>query len=348
MKRTLGSSREMPNNTFLCPHSYVTYQPDVVNQAYASYIVNIVLNCMFCLPAAVLNGLVVIAVFVTPSLRRPSNLLLCSLAITDLGTGLVAQPMHAASRAAEVVGDFPTFCTTWLYSRVIGRWLTNASLYTVTAISVDRVLAITLGYKYRSIITTKKVIAVLSVLWAIAALIACVRLFAHKRIFLPTVAYSYILCIFIMSFAYFKAFRALERYQCQGAESAIDVPTYKRSLHTMLYIVTFVVVCYLPFIILATYHAITGRNPVERAAWTIVDTVVFLNSVLNPILYYWRLAEFRNAVWDILRRCCRCERTSGEFGTTEGTTAIGQFTVVEEPERGERNCDQQASGYDLA
>ena len=142
----------MSNNTFRCPHGYVSYAPDAVQKAYASYIVNIVFNSVFCLPAAFVSALVIAAVFTSSKLKKkPSNVLLCSLAFTDLGVGLVAQPLHATSRAAEVVGDFPTYCVTWLVSRVVGRWLSNASLYTLAAISIDRVLAIHLKTRYRTV-----------------------------------------------------------------------------------------------------------------------------------------------------------------------------------------------------
>ena len=300
----------MANNTFRCPHDYVSYAPDAVQKAYASYIVNIVFNSVFCLPAAFVNALVIVAVFTSPRLKtKPSNLLLCSLAFTDLGVGLVAQPLHVASRAAEVVGDSPTYCVTWLVSRVVGRWLSNASLYTLAAISVDRVLAIHLKTRYRTVVSSKRIAAVLVVVGCVAALIACVRLFATVGNFLLVVACSYLFCLGLMFLAYMKSFQALrvhqKNVQQHGGSAAINVAGYQRSLHTMLLIVGCSLLFYLPFICLSTYLAFTGRNPVERAAWTIVDLLVFMNSVVNPLFYYWRIPDFRRAIQDILRKCSR-------------------------------------------
>ena len=292
---------------FLCPHGYVTYKPQVVSDAYASYIVNIVFNSVFCLPAALVNALVIAAVFTSPALHRPSNMLLCSLAFTDFGVGLIAQPLHATSRAAEVVGAFSTYCTTWLTSRLIGRWLSNASLFTLAAISLDRVLAIVLKTRYRPTVTSRRVFAAIVVMWFLAALIACVRLFAPRKVFLPTVAYSYLVCLVIMFITYCKSFRALRAHQRDVQSHSTDIKGinvvgYRRSLNTMLYIVAVTLVCYLPFILLGTYQAVTGRNPVERAAWTIVDAFVFMSSVFNPLLYYWRIPDFRRAVRTLLRK----------------------------------------------
>ena len=300
----------MLNSTFRCLHGYVSYAPEAVQKAYASYMVNIVFNWVFCLPAAFVNASAIAAVFTSPRLKtKPSNLLLCSLAFTDLAVGLVAQPLHAASRTAEVVGDFPTYCVTWLVSRVIGRCLSNASLFTLAAISVNRVLAIHLKTRYRTVVTSKRIVAVLVVVWCVAALIACVRLFATVGNFLLAVASSYLVCLAIILVAYLLSFKFLrvhqENVQVHSGSSNVNVTGCQRSLHTMLYIIGFTLMRYLPYICLGTYLAFTGRNPVERAAWTIVDLLVFMNSVFNPLFYYWRIPDFRRFVRRLLGKCKR-------------------------------------------
>lgn len=55
------------------------------------YIFRIVLYILTMPLIILLNALVVVAVYKTPELHTPSNVLLCSLALTDLGTG---QPSH--------------------------------------------------------------------------------------------------------------------------------------------------------------------------------------------------------------------------------------------------------------
>ena len=176
----------------------------------------------------------------------------------------MAQPLHAASRTAEVVEDFPTYCVTWLVSRVVGRWLSNASLFTLAAISVNRVLAINLKTRYRTVVTSKRIVAVLVVVWCVAALIACVRLFATAGNFLLAVASSYLVCLAIILVAYLLSFKYLrahqENVQVHSGSSNVNVTGYQRSLHTMLYIIGFTLMCYLSYICLSTY---TWRSPDE-------------------------------------------------------------------------------------
>ena len=119
----------------LCPHKYEAHLPDVVSKGYAFYIANIVINSITCVPAAIVNALVIAAIYRTEGLHSPSNILICSLAITNFITGSLAQPLHVISRIAEVKNYFKTFCSTWIISRVLANWLAKACLLTLTAIS---------------------------------------------------------------------------------------------------------------------------------------------------------------------------------------------------------------------
>ena len=51
-----------------------------------------VLNVALCLTAVVTNSAMLIAIWKTPSLHSPSNILLANLALSDLGVGLIVQP----------------------------------------------------------------------------------------------------------------------------------------------------------------------------------------------------------------------------------------------------------------
>ena len=57
-------------------------------------IVNAILNIPLRPFAIVGNALIFISLVRTPSLLSPSNVLLLSLALTDLGVGLVVQPYY--------------------------------------------------------------------------------------------------------------------------------------------------------------------------------------------------------------------------------------------------------------
>ena len=59
------------------------------------------------LPTILLNALVIIAVATRHRLRTPSNILLASMAGTDLFTGLIVQPIVVAVHLKRILGDGP-------------------------------------------------------------------------------------------------------------------------------------------------------------------------------------------------------------------------------------------------
>ena len=66
--------------------------------SFVNDVVLSIINVPFCVLAFLGNLTVIIAVIQTPSLQRPCNILLCSLATTDCLTGLVTQRLFIAGR----------------------------------------------------------------------------------------------------------------------------------------------------------------------------------------------------------------------------------------------------------
>ena len=101
------------------------------------------------------NSLILVAPHKESSLHPPSKLLYRCLATTDLLVGLVAQPLNALCWMS-VVHEQWSLCR---YARDAG-YITSyllilVSLMTMTAISVDRLLALLLGLRYKQIVTLK-------------------------------------------------------------------------------------------------------------------------------------------------------------------------------------------------
>jgi len=98
-------------------------------------IINCVLNAPLMLVSIIGNSLVLIAILRSSSLRSPSIVFLRSLAVPDLLVGLAVQPVFIATLFNS--GDSLLQSYNMLASSCCG-----VSLCTMTAISVDRVLAL--------------------------------------------------------------------------------------------------------------------------------------------------------------------------------------------------------------
>ena len=105
-----------------------------------------------------LNILTIHALRKTSSLPKPLKILLLSLAVSDLGVGLLAQPLHIAKMvnpANSTSALVYTAKAVFIYS----------SFFSVVAISVDRFLAIHLHLRYQELVTHKRIVAVVISIW---------------------------------------------------------------------------------------------------------------------------------------------------------------------------------------
>lgn len=269
----------------------------------------LVLNIFLAIVTILGNKLILVALHHESSLHPPSKLLLRGLATTDLCVGLISQPVCVAFWVSIVVKNW-TICR---YSRmlrfILGYLLGSVSLLTLTAISVDRLLSLLLGLRYRQVVTLKRTYLILAVIWVISTLAAVISLWND----LITTWYGYIgisLCLVISSFSYSIIFWKLRQHQTQShvqtnAEtSPLNVTRYKRAVTSALWLQLALITCYLPYEITDIIYNLKDLTPSVFLAAQCGIILIYLNSALNPILYCWKIAEVRQAVKDTLRKWC--------------------------------------------
>ena len=113
------------------------------------------LNIFLSIAAFLGNTLILVALHKETSLHPPSKPLYRNLAITDLYVGIIAEPLYV-TYITSVVNERWDIChyANWA-ARFSGQTLCSVSLGTLTAISVDRLLALLLGLRYRQVVTLK-------------------------------------------------------------------------------------------------------------------------------------------------------------------------------------------------
>ena len=273
-----------------------------------------VLNCVFLLPGIIGNVLVILAVWRTPSLQTPSNALLMSLATSDLAVGLLAQPSFSAWRISQMAGDIKVHCLAGVVSESFGWLLAGVSLFTITAISVERFLAVHLHLRYHDIVTRRGIAKVVLGFWLLWITITVLRFFVVNRKILRIIAVIFlVITSAIMLLAYIMIYRLVRRHQLQisrqqcftrspddNRNKNIDMVRYKRSTITMLYILGFFLLCYFPFLLVMLVELATGETLQSKAAYLYTVTSIFINSALNPLIYCWRMMEIRMAIRKII------------------------------------------------
>ena len=120
------------------------------------------INILLFTTAILGNSLILVALHKESSLHSPSKLLYRCLATTDLLVGLVTQPLYT-TYWMSLVHEHWSLCQ---YARdavyVSSYALCSVSLLTLTAISVDRLLAMLLGLRYKEIVTLRRTYIILA------------------------------------------------------------------------------------------------------------------------------------------------------------------------------------------
>ena len=124
-------------------------------------------NIPFCVFSFLSNLAIIVTIIKTPSLQRPCNSLLCSLAATDCLTGITAQPIFVALRLA-LYHDTSTCSYQYeLYKAFYFTIMLTSgwSFVFVTVISFDRHYALSRPLAYRTNVTNKgNILFMLSIL----------------------------------------------------------------------------------------------------------------------------------------------------------------------------------------
>ena len=273
-----------------------------------------VLNVFLSITAFLGNVLVLVALRKDSSLHPPSKLLFRSLAVTDLFAGLCSEPLYV-TLLMTVVNEHWNICRYVAVAfSIIGTILASASLLTLTAISVDRLLALMLGLRYRHAVTLKRTRLIIITFWVLSASLATMRFFYNLSITSRYEAIVILLCLVTSTFSHTKIFLSLRHHQSQVRDHNVQQPNqtnqlniarFRKAVSTALWLQFSLIVCYLPVISTNLFMKTESSLSVILAgSYTI--TLLFLNSSLNPILYCWKIDEVRQAMKEMLRQmlCC--------------------------------------------
>ena len=114
----------------------------------------------------------------TPSLPKPLKTLLLSLAVSDVGVGVLVQPTYVAVLVMKIEqnADNSAYYTIFDEFYVQRNLFSFASFLSVFALTVDRLSAIHLHLRYQELVTHKSVVVVVSSVWVLSTFIALLGL----------------------------------------------------------------------------------------------------------------------------------------------------------------------------
>ena len=266
------------------------------------------LNILLSVTASMGNILILVALRKENSLHAPSKLLFRCLATTDLLVGILSQPLFAI-QLISIAHQRVSLCFILVsVNEIAGSSLIGVSLFTMTTISVDRLLALLLGLRHRKIVTLKRIRGVVIVCWIISIFVCTLRRFWERHYtqisqFVSGMIYSLLV---ISAISYTTIYLTLRRHQTEMQDQAnvegppLHIARYRKTVSTALWVQLTLIACYLPYGVVSTLSH--PYAPSHNLSVRLTITLLHLNSSLNPVLYCWKIRGVRQAVKDTLRR----------------------------------------------
>ena len=290
--------------------------PELISGVDGELIFLSALNIFLSIAAFLENSLILVALHKETSLHPPSKLLYRNLAITDLCVGIITEPLLVTYLTSVVKRRWDSCYYTVLALFFLGHTLCNVSLLTLTAISVDRLLALLLGLRYRQVVTLRRTCIIAFGFWFLSIVVSSTLTLWNILILL---SYNYIgtaLCLVTTAFAYTKIFCTLRHNQIHvqnhfaprqpNQEIPLNIARYRKAVYSALWVQGTLGICYLPYNIAVFLTPQRGMSLSIYFARNFTANMVLLNSSLNPLLYCWKIREVRQAVKETLRQVfCR-------------------------------------------
>lgn len=289
----------------------------------------------------IVNGFVLTLVYRRKALRSVTNYILCSLAASDLLTGLCSIPTYLACNTTWS----PKVC---LMAGIMLRITSISIVLHLLLVTIDRYLAIIYSLRYHALVTKKRVTVLLVGIWFVSFFTGLIQLAwyltddlnVHHRpesirekeipYDIASIVLFFAIPLLVMivtySFIFFEVLRQSRNIKKNS------VPGYqenrKQTRHewkaAMMFAVMLAVftLCWLSYFILRIQQNFGNTFFVlPHLAEYVLHMLRFLTSFINPCLYIFGKHDFRKAlskVFGVTRKPSRAEMTrSSLLKTTE-------------------------------
>ncbi|XP_037365633.1 adrenocorticotropic hormone receptor [Talpa occidentalis] len=258
------------------------------------------------------NMLVLLAVIRNKNLQVPMYFFICSLAVSDM--------LGSLSRFLENIlmmlkdlghfksyGNFETTADDIMDSLFILSLL--GSIFSLSVIATDRYITIFHALQYHSIVTTRRAIVTLTVIWTCCTGSSItIVIFSHK---VPTVItftslfplmLVFILCLYVHMFL-------LARSHAQKFSISTLPRTNMKGAITLTILLGVFIFCWAPFVLHVLLMTFCPHNPYCACYMSLFEVngmLIMCNAVIDPFIYAFRSPELRDAFKKMIF-CNRCQ-----------------------------------------
>ena len=278
---------------------------------YASTVTSIILNALSSPVIIAMNLLVIVVVKTRRRLQSMYNILLASLAATDLLVGAVTQPCLIAGEIYVITGgSVDTYCH-WIVDQMYRLSSTPIllSLAHLVIISIERLIALKYPFRYHEILTKPRLTIAIVFSWVLVVFYTPFRLLPHSTVpresavaaivsFLGTLVIVYCHCaVYLVTRRHEKQI-ATELISREAAEKFLKE---KKAWKTTRIIIGFVILTLSPGFV-SEFLRLSGFALGARLVFQPLSYYfLMINSLANPIVYCWRCKDIRKAMIALMR-----------------------------------------------
>ena len=296
-------------STFYCP-----YAPHVSWEAAGSTFDLIIglITLIASFPTFGLNALIILAIKKRRELQKPSNIMLSSLAVTNLLVGIILMPTYATIDFFPLRQvSFEYSCILYAINHFFRPLLFTATMHHLTIIAWERYVAVQKWMDYKLIITSVRLKKIAVGSW-LSALFPTVATFTTTVIFADRTIMERILtgwtaleavCLFVVAFFYRKVYLGVRNRRLNGISQINVIMKAKQQeskvAKTTGLLTAAVISSFIPVFV---FRILGNVVPVFRTneAIRLTQLGTQLNSLFNPLFYCYRDHRFKNAIHELL------------------------------------------------
>ena len=277
---------------------------------------HIIINGIACPFTVLLNVLVILVVKRRPSLQSNTNILLSCLAVTDLLTGLIAQPSFVVWKTLNVLKNINFTAVKEVHKYFFRAFIISSSLH-LMLVNCERLLAIKYTNHYLYIATRRNIKVSVVLSWFFSFIISGLRYIKYdisryvmKTLHFLAISFSVVFIVVAYIILYLETLRHRKKIRTQQLPQQ-EIERFvkeNKALKTTVLVVGAVVLCFLPMAVYQLLTTLSSRGNkkllydtelVERLT-LMVRTAGMLNSLVNPLIYCMRQKELRKFVSRLL------------------------------------------------
>lgn len=233
----------------------------------------------------------------------PSNVLLMSLALSDLFVGAVQSPLTAYYWLASFISKKTPFSYTIMLS--VNAFVSIGPILQLLALSVDRYIAIVFPLRYVSTVTKTRTYIVVVCIWCYSLTAGITSAVLNRIISSGSLLAAHVVIPYaFMMYLNTRVIIVTRRTSREFNDSVINRQTQffikreRKIFKLVLIVLSVFTTCYLPWFItiILALSCNTCNSTALVYTYGMAGILLYVSPLVHPFLYTWRLPKFRKAL----------------------------------------------------